>query len=507
MSIINKAVSAIKKVIGPKTLNLSNLKGSANPLASSPKPNNPVFKARVGEGLTPSQTSNAYSTISKPTAQLPTSRVGQTLASGGLPGAARAVEGAGTVLGSSISKGVNAIKRVANKANSVINDYTGSAGGGSSLAADSSQINPFSSTTYKGRPATEQSSFSIGGGSAMGQSLDNQPLATVITPQEREGKRNFVQQEEQKRTTLLNQKQQEAQAKRAAIDANAAAVVAPETNNPEDPFLLQLQEDAKRQEREYEKLQKDIEELSQPSAEVSAAQEEENRLITQEHQINADLNQKVTDVGREPIPQGFVQGWGNTFNKDANAKLQTIAAQKVPIQMKLASMQAKRQAAMDVVKSRQGAMGNRSDKASDRLYNYQDDERKRKQKALDPYTLSEGQTRYDPLTGTSTKAPKTYKATTPRASNYSPSQLKPFIATGERNLNASRGEDGYVDPAVYQQAYDQWLKYGLGSLKEFKAKFPPGYYVNPANATLPLHLRETPNSSSSTPTVTGPRTT
>ena len=55
-------------------------------------------------------------------------------------------------------------------------------------------------------------------------------------------------------------------------------------------------------------------------------------------------------------------------------------------------------------------------------------------------------------------------------------------------LEQSRGQDGYVDPAIYQKLYTAWVGAG-GILKDFLSKFPPKNYVNPANETLPTFLR------------------
>lgn len=54
-------------------------------------------------------------------------------------------------------------------------------------------------------------------------------------------------------------------------------------------------------------------------------------------------------------------------------------------------------------------------------------------------------------------------------------------------LESSRGNDGYVDPTIYQNLYKAWVANG-GLLKDFLAKFPPDKYVNPANTWLPSYL-------------------
>ncbi len=62
-----------------------------------------------------------------------------------------------------------------------------------------------------------------------------------------------------------------------------------------------------------------------------------------------------------------------------------------------------------------------------------------------------------------------------------------MIKAGESKLNASKGPDGYVDPDVYQEAYNTYP----GTKKDFLTKFPPNNWVNPENTTLPQYLRST----------------
>lgn len=71
-----------------------------------------------------------------------------------------------------------------------------------------------------------------------------------------------------------------------------------------------------------------------------------------------------------------------------------------------------------------------------------------------------------------------------------------MIKAGEAKLTASKGPDGYVDPDVYQQAYETYP----GTKKDFLAKFPPNNWVNPANTTLPQYLRSTKKGGSTSTT-------
>lgn len=61
-------------------------------------------------------------------------------------------------------------------------------------------------------------------------------------------------------------------------------------------------------------------------------------------------------------------------------------------------------------------------------------------------------------------------------------------AEDSRALETSRGGDGYVDPAIYQNLAAAWTKNG-GQIDDFLKEYPPKLYVNPANTTIPPYLR------------------
>lgn len=72
---------------------------------------------------------------------------------------------------------------------------------------------------------------------------------------------------------------------------------------------------------------------------------------------------------------------------------------------------------------------------------------------------------------------------------FAPAQISAFTT----QIQNSRGADGYVDPNVYQQAYEAWIQAGALS-KDFLTKYPPNNYVNPVNNELPNYLRSTKQS-------------
>lgn len=97
---------------------------------------------------------------------------------------------------------------------------------------------------------------------------------------------------------------------------------------------------------------------------------------------------------------------------------------------------------------------------------------------------------------------KAFKAasTAPKATSTGPAaSIKPLTsgtliytqqdyADDSKTLEASRGPDGFVDPALYQKLYTTWTAHG-GKVADFLKTFPIKDYVNPANTTLPTYLR------------------
>lgn len=72
--------------------------------------------------------------------------------------------------------------------------------------------------------------------------------------------------------------------------------------------------------------------------------------------------------------------------------------------------------------------------------------------------------------------------------------LKTGTAPSGDSFGNGIGEDGYVDPYVYNEAVKQWP----GTIKEFLAKFPVKQYVNPESyKLLPEAIRPTSKSSNS----------
>lgn len=116
-----------------------------------------------------------------------------------------------------------------------------------------------------------------------------------------------------------------------------------------------------------------------------------------------------------------------------------------------------------------------------------------------PFTISPGQGRYeyDETTGEYRQA--AYLPPLPRVTSAgSKTEVRnQTISMGEQKLNATRGPDGWVDPYVYKQAYEDWIKDKMGTTADFVREFPPSKYVNPKASEiaglLPEYLKNKNN--------------
>lgn len=108
--------------------------------------------------------------------------------------------------------------------------------------------------------------------------------------------------------------------------------------------------------------------------------------------------------------------------------------------------------------------------------------------------ISAGATLYDPATGKPIyTAPKT------TSGSGTTTTTKNTIAAGEAKLNAARGADGWTDPYLYKQAYEDWVNSKMGTAQQFLAKFPPKNYVNPEASKItgfPAYLQNNTKKSS-----------
>lgn len=368
-----------------KTTSKTSSKSSGSSIGISTKPNTnsigisvPTKSSgmtfKVGQGLNSAQTVKANQVISK--AAQPIGSV-KTPISQNL-----------STVGSNISSGVkNTVNNVANTAKNTISNVgnkissvTRSSGGGSNkssnLAGSYSALQDFaggggdtsyvgstsgesysdtpsdpyegySATTYGGSPGIEKISYSSTAPKG------STPTSTVSNPQayqDREAQRQMIAQAEaEKQASITNLQGQ----------LSALTTQFQETKANEDRFPVSLDEfgnpvakESDNIAKQLQALENSLQEASQDSPEVLAAKQEEDRLIAEEANIKAGLSGSVAEVKDQPIPFGFITGQQSALENRANAKLEGIAASRIPLQMRLANLQQKKQAALDLVRSK-----------------------------------------------------------------------------------------------------------------------------------------------------------
>lgn len=391
----------------------------ANPIAQSSSP----FASASPIG------SVSYTTSNSTPATGSALNAGSGYASSPLSGALGAIQRAGSSLASSYSGG-----------------QSGSANAYSALSAlDGAQANPEnpfagSADTYKGTPGTSYSTFAPS--IAKGQTSISPDLPTNNPAfQEREANKQILRDAETKRNAEAATLQAQLVIKQKELkDAQVAADLGVSAYNPNKPDSYDPSKDSnvKSLQAQYDAMDKEYQKLLLPSEEELAAKEKEDALAAEEAGVNASLNQKVTDVNKEPVPLGFLQGWGTTFNKDAAAKLQTIGAAKIPIQQQLARLAATRQSAMDVQKQRLNSAKDAVSTAQS-IYKERAD---REDKKNEPFNLSAGQTRYDGNGGILARSAAS-------KSNYTstniPSDLKAELLQNAKNVSLGALYDAYPD--------------------------------------------------------------
>lgn len=92
--------------------------------------------------------------------------------------------------------------------------------------------------------------------------------------------------------------------------------------------------------------------------------------------------------------------------------------------------------------------------------------------------------KYGKIVGNGLTTPISYKVT-------STNGKKQFSSIWSPKLETSRGTDGYVDPAVYENAFNEWVNKG-GDQKTFILAYPPKNFINPVNNTVQPAFRTTP---------------
>lgn len=225
---------------------------------------------------------------------------------------------------------------------------------------------------------------------------------------------------------------------------------------------------------------------------------EENNVANQQAALESELrntNQGQDEMNRnikdQPIALPFITGQQNAVEERYALRRGDIGNRQQTLQAKLANLQARRQAAMDVSKT--GLQY--SQQQDDREYQRgQDTKRNNMQLSgqyadilQQQYSNRQGESRYKDAQTQQTfenqinqqkVAVQQQNANKPRSGNK-PTQAqtqRQQVSTGAAWLDGRTGEDGYVSPADYKKARQDWVSLG-NPLKTFDDQY--SVYINP----------------------------
>ncbi len=211
-----------------------------------------------------------------------------------------------------------------------------------------------SDTTFAGRPAVEKTSYlATAPKGATNFNTDSSGYAQRAATQQ------MIADADAKKQANVTALQGQIAALQAEMEQQNRNPVTDDLYSPdEEPVIKDYNQDLAR-------LQRQLLEAEQDSPDVLEAKKREQELLSEEANIKAGLTQSIANVKEQPIPQGFLTGQSVALERQANAGLERIAAQRIPIQQQLANLQSRKQAALDLVKSQIGMKKDSRDRATD----------------------------------------------------------------------------------------------------------------------------------------------
>lgn len=340
----------------------------------------------------------------------------------------------GGTTGSNLASAASALGR----AYSSFSSSAGSSGGGNAASGLGSSLNnmgtygvadtptpPPQMSSYKGRTGVDTfsspSSYSSQGTTLSGLSNQN----NINSAKTRIDNQNRIQGQIADATAqyeALVAKRKEEQAARQVADQAAGIITEDEDEYYKDPEIRTLES-----------------QLSALQNELAGAQSQTEEEIGYEKQLRDLLASKemgLQEVAEQPIPMSFIAGQQSAIEKRA-------ANKAIPLQNQLATLQARRAAASDAAKVKSALISDKLGRVSD----YKKDRRREQfdleqaqaeaqAQASKPFTISEGQRIFDPVTGKVIySAPKSYA---PQAPKNAPTQV---VDVGGRKklINAQTG--------------------------------------------------------------------
>lgn len=264
-----------------------------------------------------------------------------------------------------------------------------------------------SNTLFGGQRGIERTTMSGPTGAAGGRTLEG-----MADDQNRDQAFQTNQQRESlvaQRNALQGQLQSLLE-KRAEQERNQVPTAALELGQEPPPFRSEYDEEISQSEKQLKQFEKELAKLEAASPEEQGYQNELNDLLA-----SKELGKQA--VSEQPIPLGFITGQQTAIERRA-------ANRALPLENRLAALQAKRKAASDVVRSRLSSVGSRYDNLTSNRRSEEEEYRAQQRelaeqeaKRNEPFNLSEGQTRFDPVTGLPiASVPKTYKPDEPTQS-------------------------------------------------------------------------------------------
>jgi len=143
--------------------------------------------------------------------------------------------------------------------------------------------------------------------------------------------------------------------------------------------------------------------------EITKIQEQDNALVSQIAAVESQLQGEITDIREQPIPAGFLVGQAAATARRFESRIGTLSSQRVPLQQRLATAQARRASALDVIGARlenlrgeRGRVRDLADEQRERQQDLEDEKRKAEREAEaarnappEQFTLGQGAVRVD----------------------------------------------------------------------------------------------------------------
>ena len=286
----------------------------------------------------------------------------------------------------------------------------------------------------------------------------------------------------QSQAETIKAKIAELTAQRDAMIAAEQVPPVPPLDQPLDqPYAPQNQPNIAALDAQIKAFQDELAQAMGDSPEYTAATEALNAKMAEEAQIKSRLQEGQTNIAEQPIAYSFIGGQQAALERRAQADLGNVYAAQIPLTQRLATEQAKKQSAIDVVKAKYGFAGDERKYATD-IYN-QNYER---QNQLTDKATTRSQQLADQATEQANKLALEAAKSKTTSSNTSSANITSLRnALNNSKFQGAEADGKYADPNLYLQNYNSYP-----DKAEFLRLFPPATYINPANTFLPQEIMQ-----------------